>query len=80
MWSEFGHLRDVARRAPTSVISLEERVRMSLQGKQTAAWFQRASGTLTNGVSSQFRYWGDEDVAKTLHVFEESLTEALGEM
>jgi hypothetical protein len=80
MWSEFSHLRDVARRAPTSVISLEEGMRMSLQGKQTAAWFQRASGALINGGSSQFRYWGDEDVAQTLHVFEESLTEALGEM
>ncbi len=53
---------------------------MSLQGKQTTAWFQRASGTLISGVPSQFRYWGDEDAAKTLHVFEESLTEALGEM
>ena len=34
---------------------------MSLQGTQTARWFERASGALINGVSSQFRYWGDED-------------------
>jgi len=34
---------------------------MSLQGKQTAQWFERASSALINGVSSQFRYWGDED-------------------
>jgi glutamate-1-semialdehyde 2,1-aminomutase len=34
---------------------------MSLQGKNTAEWFQRASSVLINGVSSQFRYWGDDD-------------------
>lgn len=34
---------------------------MSLQGKQTREWFERASGALINGVSSQFRYWGDDD-------------------
>ncbi|MGH3651018.1 MAG: aspartate aminotransferase family protein [Acidimicrobiia bacterium] len=34
---------------------------MGLQGKKGAAWFERASSTLINGVSSQFRYWGDED-------------------
>jgi glutamate-1-semialdehyde aminotransferase len=49
---------------------------MSLQGKQTAAWFQRASGTLWFVCAAH----SDEDVAKTLHVFQESLTEALGEL
>jgi glutamate-1-semialdehyde 2,1-aminomutase len=34
---------------------------MGLQGEKTAAWFQRAKDNLVNGVSSQFRYWGDED-------------------
>lgn len=34
---------------------------MSLQGEQTAKWFDRASKALINGVSSQFRYWGDDD-------------------
>ena len=34
---------------------------MGLQGKHTAEWFERASAALVNGVSSQFRYWGDED-------------------
>ncbi len=34
---------------------------MSLQGEKTAAWFDRARANLVNGVSSQFRYWGDED-------------------
>ncbi|MGB7859794.1 MAG: aminotransferase class III-fold pyridoxal phosphate-dependent enzyme [Acidimicrobiia bacterium] len=34
---------------------------MSLQGEQTHQWFERASAALINGVSSQFRYWGDED-------------------
>jgi len=34
---------------------------MSLQGSQTRDWFQRAKATLVNGVSSQFRYWGDDD-------------------
>jgi glutamate-1-semialdehyde 2,1-aminomutase len=34
---------------------------MGLQGKKTAEWFTRASTTLINGVSSQFRYWGHED-------------------
>ncbi len=34
---------------------------MGLQGKQTRAWFERARSVLVNGVSSQFRYWGDED-------------------
>lgn len=34
---------------------------MSLQGEKTAEWFDRASKALINGVSSQFRYWGDDD-------------------
>lgn len=34
---------------------------MGLQGKKTAEWFDRASAKLINGVSSQFRYWGDDD-------------------
>lgn len=34
---------------------------MSLQGNETKAWFQRAQAKLVNGVSSQFRYWGDDD-------------------
>lgn len=34
---------------------------MSLQGDQTRQWFRRARKVLVNGVSSQFRYWGDDD-------------------
>jgi len=34
---------------------------MGLQGEQTRDWFNRARSTLINGVSSQFRYWGDDD-------------------
>ena len=34
---------------------------MSLQGDQTKKWFERGRKVLVNGVSSQFRYWGDED-------------------
>ncbi len=34
---------------------------MGLQGEKTAAWFARAKANLVNGVSSQFRYWGDDD-------------------
>jgi glutamate-1-semialdehyde 2,1-aminomutase len=34
---------------------------MGLQGQRTAEWFDRAKRTLVNGVSSGFRYWGDED-------------------
>jgi glutamate-1-semialdehyde 2,1-aminomutase len=34
---------------------------MGLQGKKTAEWFQRAKGSLVNGVSSGFRYGGEED-------------------
>lgn len=34
---------------------------MGLQGDRTAEWFKRASASLINGVSSQFRYWGDDD-------------------
>ena len=34
---------------------------MGLQGARGAEWFGRARKSLVNGVSSQFRYWGDED-------------------
>jgi len=34
---------------------------MSLQGEQTKNWFERGRKVLVNGVSSQFRYWGDND-------------------
>lgn len=34
---------------------------MGLQGSKGVDWFARAAETLINGVSSQFRYWGDED-------------------
>lgn len=34
---------------------------MGLQGTESSQWFQRASKVLVNGVSSQFRYWGDDD-------------------
>jgi glutamate-1-semialdehyde 2,1-aminomutase len=34
---------------------------MSLQGEKTAAWFRRARANLVSGVSSGFRYWGDDD-------------------
>lgn len=34
---------------------------MGLQGTKGIEWFQRASKSLVNGVSSQFRYWGDDD-------------------
>ena len=34
---------------------------MGLQGQRGVEWFDRASSKLINGVSSQFRYWGDED-------------------
>jgi len=34
---------------------------MGLQGKNTAEWFARGKASLVNGVSSGFRYWGDED-------------------
>lgn len=34
---------------------------MGLQGQASGEWFQRASRSLVNGVSSQFRYWGDDD-------------------
>ncbi|MGH8911661.1 MAG: aminotransferase class III-fold pyridoxal phosphate-dependent enzyme, partial [Acidimicrobiia bacterium] len=34
---------------------------MGLQGQASKEWFQRASAVLVNGVSSQFRYWGDDD-------------------
>lgn len=34
---------------------------MGLQGEKGSEWFDRASSKLINGVSSQFRYWGDDD-------------------
>jgi glutamate-1-semialdehyde 2,1-aminomutase len=34
---------------------------MGLQGDKTGQWFRRAADNLINGVSSQFRYWGDDD-------------------
>ena len=34
---------------------------MGLQGKNTAEWFARGKAALVNGVSSGFRYWGDDD-------------------
>ncbi|MGH8872845.1 MAG: aspartate aminotransferase family protein, partial [Acidimicrobiia bacterium] len=34
---------------------------MGLQGERTAKWYRRAAGVLVNGVSSQFRYWSDDD-------------------
>ncbi len=34
---------------------------MSLQGPKTAEWFGRGKKALVNGVSSGFRYWGDDD-------------------
>lgn len=34
---------------------------MSLQGPKTAEWFRRSKRVMVNGVSSQFRYWGDAD-------------------
>jgi glutamate-1-semialdehyde 2,1-aminomutase len=40
---------------------------MSLQGPRTAEWFQRSKRVLVNGVSSQFRYWGDDDTLVVDH-------------
>ncbi len=34
---------------------------MGLQGKNTAEWFERGRAALVNGVSSGYRYWGDDD-------------------
>ena len=34
---------------------------MGIQGPTTAEWFERATSALVSGVSSGFRYWGDED-------------------
>ncbi|MGQ0850149.1 MAG: aspartate aminotransferase family protein [Actinomycetota bacterium] len=34
---------------------------MTMQGPRTAEWFDRARSALVNGVSSGFRYLGDED-------------------
>ena len=40
---------------------------MGLQGEKTAAWFQRGRKVLVNGVSSGFRYWGDDDTIVVDH-------------
>jgi glutamate-1-semialdehyde aminotransferase len=64
---------------------------MGLQGAKTSEWFDGAAARLINGVSSQFRYWEDDetlvidrgegghvyDMDVKLQVFEEALTEAL---
>ena len=34
---------------------------MGIQGPKTAEWFNRGNRALVNGVSSGFRYWGDDD-------------------
>lgn len=34
---------------------------MGLQGTDTAKWFGRAKQVLVSGVSSQFRWWGEDD-------------------
>jgi glutamate-1-semialdehyde 2,1-aminomutase len=34
---------------------------MGLQGDKTGEWFRRARASLVGGVSSGFRYWGDDD-------------------
>ncbi|HUG74155.1 MAG TPA: aspartate aminotransferase family protein [Acidimicrobiia bacterium] len=34
---------------------------MGIQGEETAAWFERGKRSLVAGVSSWFRYWGDDD-------------------
>ncbi len=34
---------------------------MGLQGPVTAEWFERGRSALVNGVSSGYRYWGDDD-------------------
>jgi glutamate-1-semialdehyde 2,1-aminomutase len=34
---------------------------MGLQGDVTRQWYERARKVLVNGVSSQFRYWGQDD-------------------
>ena len=34
---------------------------MGIQGPTTAEWFERGKSTLVSGVSSGFRYWGDDD-------------------
>ena len=48
---------------------------MGLQGKETKAWFDRAKQVLVAGVSSSFRYWGEEDTpvfgrGEGAHVFD----------
>jgi glutamate-1-semialdehyde 2,1-aminomutase len=40
---------------------------MGLQGKKTSEWFQRGRKSLVSGVSSMFRYWGEEDTLVVDH-------------
>ncbi|HEY7704354.1 MAG TPA: aspartate aminotransferase family protein [Acidimicrobiia bacterium] len=40
---------------------------MGLQGTQTAQWFERARNVLVNGVSSGYRYSGDDDTLVISH-------------
>ncbi len=40
---------------------------VNYQGPTTAEWFHRAKQSLVNGVSSQFRYWGDEETVVIDH-------------
>ncbi len=42
-------------------------ITMGLQGEKTADWFQRGRKVLVNGVSSGFRYWGDDDTIVVDH-------------
>lgn len=48
---------------------------MGLQGENTAEWFKRARSALVDGVSSGYRYWGDDDTlvierGEGAHVFD----------
>lgn len=48
---------------------------MGLFGEKTASWFQRGNRVLVNGVSSGFRYWGDDatvviDRGQGAHIFD----------
>lgn len=40
---------------------------MGLQGEKTSEWFQRGKRSLVNGVSSGFRYWGEDDTLVVDH-------------
>ncbi|MCX8062872.1 MAG: aspartate aminotransferase family protein [Anaerolineales bacterium] len=48
---------------------------MGLQGERTKSWFQRACQVMPYGISSNFRYWGDQDTlvvqrAKGAHLWD----------